>query len=161
MNDRKYCIVVLDNTAGVEKDLGLIITNPVSIVTSQSETVAIATFESPLSPVRIKKALNVGNRRSFFVFELNAKTCSAHVDEEHLHEFLFRDLDIESEIFIEDENREFLEEYDKANLPYKYDEKALLALNEGERELLIDKLLSNAKNLTNNQKKTLSFLASL
>jgi len=161
MNDRKYCIVVLDNTAGVEKDLGLIISHPINIVNSQSETVAIATFESPLSPARIKKALNVGNRRSFFVFELNAKTCSAHVDEEDLHEFLFRDLDIESEIVIEDENREFLEEYKVANLPFKYDEEALLALNEEERELLIDKLLSNARNLTNNQKKALSFLASL
>jgi hypothetical protein len=161
MSDRKYCIVVLDNTTNVEKDLGLLISEPVSIVTSQNETVAIATFESPLSPARIKKALNVGNRRSFFVFELNAKTCATHVDEEHLHEFLFRDLDIESEIVIEDENREFLEEYDKANLPYKYDEKVLLTLNEEERELLIDKLLSNARNLTNNQKKTLRFLASL
>lgn len=161
MGDRKYCIVVLDNTSGVEKDLGLLITEPVNIVTSQNETVAIATFESPLSPARIKKALNVGNRRSFFVFELDAKTCSAHVDDEYLHEFLFGDLDIESEMVIEDENKEFLEEYKKANLPYEYDESALLSLNEVERELLMDKLLSNARNLTNNQKKILSFLASL
>tara|TARA_R110000796_G_scaffold252137_1_gene385325 strand:- start:21300 stop:21785 length:486 start_codon:yes stop_codon:yes gene_type:complete len=161
MEDRKYCIVVLDNTSGIEKELEVLISEPVNIVTSQSETVVIATFESTLSPARIKKALNMGNGRSFFVFELNANSCSTHVDEEHLHEFLFRDLDIESEVVIEDENREFLEEYNKVNLSFKYDEKALLNLNEEERELLMDKLLSNARTLTNNQKKTLSFLASL
>lgn len=162
MEDRLYCIIVLDNTQKIEEDLNFIVSEPINIINGgKKNTVAVATFKSALSPARIKKALNVGNRRSFFVFELDAKTCSAHIDDEDLHDFLFRDLDVESEKIIEDETREFLEEYDSANLPHKYDEDALRNLNEEERELLIDKLLSNVKNLTNNQKKTLSFLASL
>jgi hypothetical protein len=161
MGDRKYCILVLDNTENVESDLGLIITEPLSIISSQNDSVAIATFTSPLSPSRIKKALNIGNRRSFFLFEMDANNCAAHVDDEKLHEFLFSDLDIDSEILIDDENREFLDKYNETNLPYRYDEDELIALNESEREALTDKLLNNVKNLTNNQKKTLSFLASL
>ena len=162
MKDRLYCIIVLDNTSKIEEDLNLIVVEPINIINGgKKNTVAIATFKSPMSPARIKRALNIGNRRSFFVFELNAKSCSAHIDDESLHDFLFRDLDVESEIVIEEENREFLEEYDSAKLPHKYDEEALRNLNEEERELLIDRLLNNVKNLTNNQKKTLSFLASL
>ena len=161
MNDKLYCIVVLDNPEKIEEDLSFLVSEPVNIITSQNGTVAIATFKSTLSPSRIKKVLNVGNRRTFFIFNLDAKTCSTHIDDDILHEFLFRDLDIQTESVVEDENREFLEEYNSAKLPHKYDENALITLNEEERELLIDKLLNNVKNLTNNQKKTLSFLASL
>ena len=162
MKDKLYCIVVLDNTQNIENDLGFIATEPINIINGgKNNTVSVATFKSSLSPARIKKVLNIGNRRTFFVFELNAQTCSTHIDDEDLHDFLFRDLDVQSESIIEDETREFLEEYDSTKLPYKYDEEALRNLNEAERELLIDKLLSNVKNLTNNQKKTLSFLASL
>lgn len=161
MEDRKYCIIVMDNTSKVEEDLGFIITEPLNIVNNKKDTVIIATFKTPLSPFKIKKALNVGHKRSFFIFEMDAESCAAHIDEEHLHEFLFGDLDVDSEVLIEEENREFLEEYNNSELPYKYDEDELFNLNEVERELLIDKLLNNVKNLTNNQKKTLSFLASL
>jgi hypothetical protein len=161
MKDRKYCIVVMDNTSKVEEDLGIITTEPLNVINNKKNTVTIATFKTPLSPFKIKKALNVGNKRSFFIFEMDPKSCSVHIDEEHLQEFLFGDLDIDSEVLIEEENREFLEEYNTSGLPYRYDEDALLILNEEERELLIDRLLNNVKNLTNNQKKALSFLASL
>ena len=161
MIDRNYCIIVLDNISGIEKDLELLVYEPINVINSQNETVMIATFVSPLSPCRIKKALNIGNNRSFFIFELDAKTCATHIDNKYLHEFLFKDLDFQSEMIIEEENNEFLEIYNKANLPYEYDEKGLLALNEEERELIIDKLLNNARNLTNDQKKILNFLASL
>jgi hypothetical protein len=151
----------MDNISDVEENISLIASEPARIVHGQNDSALIMTFKSNLSPSRIKKVINTGNRRSFFVFELNAETCSAHIDEEHLQEFMFKDLDIDSESLIEDENREFLEEYDETNLPYTYDEEKLLTLTEEERELLIDKLLNNVKNLTNNQKKTLSFLASI
>ena len=152
----------MDNTSKVEEDLGLIITEPLNIVNNKKDTVVIATFKTPLSPFKIKKALNVGNKRSFFIFEMDPKSCSAHIDEEHLQEFLFGELDIDTEVLIEDENREFLEDsITKSGLPYRYNENELSDLNEEERELLIDKLLNNVKNLTNNQKKALSFLASL
>ena len=161
MSDRKYCIIVLDNTINIEEDLALIISEPLSIVNSQNDSVVIATFKTNLSPFRVKKVLNTGGGRSFFIFEMDAETCATHIEEEHLQEFLFRDLDVDSEILIEDENREFLEEYNETNLPFRYNETEFLSLDEEERELLIDNLLNNVKTLTNNQKKTLSFLASL
>jgi len=151
----------MDNTSKVEEDLEFIITEPLRIVNNKKDTVIVATFKTPLSPFKIKKALNVGDKRSFFIFELDAESCAAHIDEEHLQEFLFGTLDGDTEVLVEEENREFLEEHSGSELPYRYNENELLNLTEVERELLIDKLLNNVKTLTNNQKKSLSFLASL
>ena len=161
MADKKYCIVVLDNTENVEMDLNLLSVEPINIINSQNGTVSLATFVSPLSPPRIKKALNCGDRRTFFVFELNAETCSTHIDDLDLHEFLFLELDEESEVVIDKENKEFLEEYKEYITNDDYDEDFLLGLSETEREELMDKLLSNVRNLTKNQKKILSFIASM
>jgi len=161
MENRNYCIIVMDNTSKVEEDLEFIITEPLRIVNNKKDTVIVATFKTPLSPFKIKKALNVGDKRSFFIFELDAESCAAHIDEEHLQEFLFGTLDGDTEVLVEEENREFLEEHSGSELPYRYNENELLNLTEVERELLIDKLLNNVKTLTNNQKKSLSFLASL
>jgi hypothetical protein len=161
MGERNYCIIVMDNTSKVEEDLEFIITEPLRIVNNKKDTVIVATFKTPLSPIKIKKALNVGNKRSFFIFELDAESCSAHIDEEHLQEFLFGSLDVDTEVLVEEENREFIEEHSGSELPYRYDEAELSNLTEEERDKLIDKLLNNVKTLTNNQKKSLSFLASL
>ena len=65
------------------------------------------------------------------------------------------------EVLVEEENREFIEEHSGSELPHRYDEDELSNLTEEERDKLIDKLLNNVKILTNNQKKSLSFLASL
>ena len=89
MKERNYCIIVMDNTSKVEEDLEFIITEPLRIVNNKKDTVIVATFKTPLSPFKVKKALNVGNKRSFFIFELDAESCAAHIDEEHLQEFLF------------------------------------------------------------------------
>lgn len=161
MRDKQYCVVVIQNLVDAQVDIQNIASEPIRIIQSQNDTVATITFRTPLTPVRIKKILNIGNNRSFFLFELNANTCAVHIDDERVHDHLFEELDIETEILIEEENREFLEEYNESNLPHKYEEDKLLDLNEEERETLIDKLLNNVKILTDNQKKTLSFLASL
>jgi hypothetical protein len=161
MKERNYCIIVMDNTSKVEEDLEFIITEPLRIVNNKKDTVIVATFKTPLSPFKVKKALNVGNKRSFFIFELDAESCAAHIDEEHLQEFLFGTLDVDMEVLVEEENREFIEEHSGSELPHRYDEDELSNLTEEERDKLIDKLLNNVKILTNNQKKSLSFLASL
>lgn len=149
MGNRKYCIVVLDNTSDIEQDLELLIDKPLEIINSQNETVAIATFECDLSPKKLKKILNVGNRRTFFLFELDANTCATHIDDEGLHGFLFRELDMQAD------------DIDELSSTDEYDEDALLKLDNVEREMLMDKLLNNVKTLNDKQKKALSFLANL
>lgn len=161
MEDRKYCIIVMDNTSNVEEDLERIITEPLRIVNNKKDTVIVATFKTPLSPIEIKGVLNVGLKRSFFVFELNVESCAAHIDEEHLQAFLFKTIDSDTEVLVEEYNEEFMGEHNALELPYSYNEEELSNLTEVEKELLIDKLLNNVKTLTNNQKKSLSFLASL
>ena len=139
MKDRKYCIIVMDNTEGVEEDLGLIISEPLNIVNNLKDTVVLETFRTPLSPFKIKKALNIGNKRSFFIFEMDAKTCATHIDEEHLQEFLFGSLDVDSEVLIEEDNREFLEEFNNSELPYKYNEDELSNIVMNTESLYLDR----------------------
>jgi len=164
MEGKKYCILALDNVEGLEDDLKSITNDPIEVINSAKRTVLIATFNSVLSPVSLKKLLDKGNRRSFFIFELNAKVCSVHIDDEDLQKFLFKQLDIDGEILIEEENKEFVEIILNNNLndgDIEYNERDLIKLTKEEKTILMDKLLSKINTLTNNEKKVLDFLANL
>jgi hypothetical protein len=153
MEEKSYCIIGLDKVDGLKKDLMSIATKPLNLVNSEKKTVLVATFNSYLDPIGIKKVLNVGKGRTFFLFEINPKSCAVHIEEEHLQEFLFKSFDESSEVY---ENELF-----EASHEFEYDEEMLKGLGEDEREILIDKLLTNAPKLTDNEKKALAFLASI
>lgn len=161
IKEKEYCILVLDNTKQIEEDLNLIVSEPFSIIHSKSGSVSIATFKTNVSPSRLKRLLNRGELRSFFIFELNANTCSAFIDDVKLQEFLFSELDRVGDelINLEKKDKEIIEGDD--NLLIDYDESKLSSLSEKKRNMLIDKLLNNPDLLTDNQKKILNFLTSL
>ena len=153
MEEKKYCIIGLENVEGLKKDLMGISTKPPNLVDSEKKTVLVATFSSYLEPIDIKKILNIGKGRTFFLFEINPKSCAVHIEETHLQEFLFKSLDKSSEEY----EAELFSEVEEV----EYDEAELKKLNKNDRDVLIDKLLTNASILTNNEKKALAFLASL
>lgn len=141
----------MDNVKGLDHDIDLMSVSPVNLLIGPKNTAIVATFESDLEPNQINDVLNIGGNRSFFIFELNAKSCAVHIDNPALQTLLFSE-------FKQQTSDEVV--FDGDEIPSEYDEDELSSLDKDERTKLMDKLL-DLKSLTNNQKKVLSFLASL
>lgn len=153
MKSRKYCIIVLDNVKGVKLDLAKVTTEPLTFVDSENGSVLVCKFDSQLEPANIKEILNSGLSRSFFLFELDPKTCAVHIDNDYIHDFIFKTYE---------ESVENDEPIDGIDSESDYiNEAQLLSLTEAERNVMIDNLLIKVSSLTNKDKKILNFLASL
>lgn len=156
----------MDNVKGLEHDVNSIATAPAKFLIGQKKVGMIGVFQSKLDPDRIKKVLNIGGDRSFFISEMNPSTFSAHIDVPDVHKIFFGEFDKQQRNFtkISTSIRDFItsgttdERFSEFDV---YDEEQLSSLSVDERSILMDKLLTNVNKLTNNQKKALNFLASL
>lgn len=151
---KSFCIIAMDNIKGLDEDLTSIALEPIKLLVGPKQLAMVATFKSDLDVNRIKDVLNIGSSRSFFISEMNSKTFSAHIDDPDIQQMMFPDL-----VELTDNAETIL--VDEYGVPEVYDETFLANINKNEREALIDTLLNNAKNLTDNQKKVLNFLASI
>lgn len=151
MENKDYCIIGMDNVSGLMHDIEKISCEPINVLMGSTNSALVATFKSKFSPEKINDNLNTGNNRSFFVFELHIDSCVVHIDDPKLHPLLFSEFENKKKIAIKSKDNTFLD----------YNEEILINLSEGDRTALMDKLIDDVTNLTNNQKKTLSFLASL
>ena len=165
---REYCIIGMENIIGLEDDIRLIAMKPMKSLTGPKSTAMIATFECDLDPDKIKEILNVGGGRNFFIIEMNPSSFSTHIDNEDVNTYMFGDFNKKQKIFMEAREK-FLDfvstgmtKNSKTEIDFEYNEGNLSSLSESQRSDLMDELLANdVDKLTNNQKKALSFLASL
>lgn len=166
-NIRTYCIIGMDNVKGLEHDVNSIASAPAKFLIGEKQVGMIGIFQSKLDPDRIKKVLNIGGGRSFFVSELNPVTFSAHIDVPNMHKLFFGEFDKKQRDYtkmstsILDFMSSGFTDASMSNNDMVYDEEQLSSLSDDERSILMDKLLTNVDRLTDNQKKALNFLARL
>jgi len=165
-NNRTYCIIGMDNVKGLEHDVNSIASAPATFLIGQRQVGLIGIFKCKLDPDRIKKVLNIGGDRSFFISEMNPATFSAHVDVPEVHDLFFGEFDKKQKNytkmstsildFVMTGSTDMISQVDVI-----YNEEELSSLSDDQRSVLMDKLLTNVTKLTDNQKKALNFLASL
>lgn len=167
-NIKEYFIIGMENIIGLEDDVNLIAIKPLKTLTGSMKSAMMATFECNLDVDEIKEILNVGGKRNFFISEMNPATFSAHIDNEDVDTYMFAEFHKKQEIFV-DVRRKFknfistgITKNSISEIDVEFDEENLTSLSESQRSALMDELLTNdVEKLTDNQKKVLSFLASL
>jgi hypothetical protein len=191
---RKYCIIAIDNVAGLKDAIERISNTDPKFVSAQSTMVS--TFETKLSPIGLKRVLINIESGSYFIFELNPETSMVRINKKSIQDFLFTEFEAETEMLerninplgdvintvyntmmgvngmLEDDSESLGERFFKDSglsgntrtkirkevVEQVYDENKLMTYNKEEREILINELLDKAPNLTDNDKKILSFL---
>lgn len=104
MKFRNYCLVVIGNTDGVDNEIKKICeTGPNSI---KGGGLVVATFSSAVEPKELNDWFRL-NKRSFFLFDLNAETSGFHIIKPDIHEGLFGFL---KTVNLEDKTEELLRE---------------------------------------------------
>lgn len=104
MKFRNYCLVIIGNTEGVEDEIKKICeTGPNSI---KGGGLVVATFSSAVEPKELNDWFRL-NKRSFFLFDLNADTSGFHIIKPDIHEGLFGFL---KTVNLEDKTEELLRE---------------------------------------------------
>ena len=163
MTFRNYCIIVVGDTNNVTEEVIKISNNEPNIIGKGG--LFISTFTSMLEPNELKEYF-ILNKRSFFIFDLNAPTSAYRIDKPNIHEGLFgflktidvekmsKDLmdsitessDISSDNFVDDIKEITLDEIDY--------------MSSNEKQSLMDELLDRFDSLSDNDKKILEKIAS-
>lgn len=171
MKFRNYCLVVIGNTTGVEDEIKKISeTGPNSI---KGGGLVVATFSSAADPKELNDWFRL-NKRSFFLFDLNADTSGFHIMKPDIHEGLFGFL---RTVNLEDKTQELLREINstsdtktpkiiskkegvKQEVDNKITEDDISKMSKSEREMLWNKIVDNGvEKMTEDDKKLLQFLS--
>jgi len=171
---KNYCIVGMDNVNDLDKDIKSISEDTPKLIVGGKKVGLIGIFKSKLDVDEIKKTLNVGNNRTFFISELNPSTFSAHIDVPDIHEIFFGEFDERQKTFNiltndikcfisgnTSNNKKTSKNNSLNTVEIISDEKMLSSLSETKRSEMMDELLTNVNNLSDKEKKVLNFLASL
>tara|TARA_R110000796_G_scaffold18980_3_gene57157 strand:- start:928 stop:1593 length:666 start_codon:yes stop_codon:yes gene_type:complete len=99
---KKYCIIGLDKISELKEGLVSISDNLNFI---DSNKVLVGTFTCAMPPSQIRTVLRIDNGGSFFLFELNPKTCSIYVNKDEVQDSLFKEFDELSDGLENDNNK--------------------------------------------------------
>ncbi len=171
MKFRNYCLVVIGNTEGVEDEIKKISEfGPNSI---KGGGLVVATFSSSAEPKELNDWFML-NKRSFFLFDLNAETSGFHITKPDIHEGLFGFL---KTVNLEDKTEELLREINMTSdtknpktyarpqrygkiLQKKITPTDIEKMSKYEKEDLWNKIVDNGvEKMTDDDKKLLHFLS--
>lgn len=155
MKFRNYCALILGKTQNALSEIEHISEIPVNFLDANG--VFIATFASILEPNEIKEFL-IGNKRNFFVFDLDSENSAVNIMKDNINKTLFSFLDDPNN---KELSRKFsdmvIEQNDKVN---KLNPKLIEKLSPAEKQKILDELLDiGVENLTENDRKLLPLLA--
>jgi len=91
MKGMEYCLIALNNIDGIQDEIASVASSKVVIV--ESKNILMAKFTSIMQPFDLRSIFENGESRSFFIFELNPLTATAHIGIEDYHNKLFKDFD--------------------------------------------------------------------
>jgi|ERR1035437_3208616 hypothetical protein len=171
MKFRNYCLVVIGNTEGVEDEIKKISeSGPNSI---KGGGLVVATFSSAAEPKELNDWFRL-NKRSFFLFDLNAETSGFHIIKPDIHEGLFGFL---KTVNLDDKTEELLREINLTSdtknpktyaRPQRYrnivekkiTQEDIDKMSKYEKEALWNKIVDNGvEKMSEDDKKLLNFLS--
>ena len=157
MKFKNYCIVFIGRTEGVIPEIEKVSETKPNILNGKG--MLITTFTSFVSVKEISDWFK-GNKRSFFVFELNKETADAFIDKPSLQEDLFGFLKEMDEAALQDKTDEFLDAVGEPKPVDVLTETDILELTQDEKDDLLNKFIDNGlENLTEDDKKIISLLS--
>ena len=158
---KNYCLIVIENTDGIQMDIIKIAEGNPRLLSTPS--FAIATFSSAFTVNEIKE-LFITNNRSVIVFELVDNGYSAFLNNEEKHDFVFGHIEEFGKEIVQDITNKLMKEYlldskakqDKSVTHKERPAKKNINIDEltpEEKENMVDNLLDKGyKNLSEEDK---------